>query len=435
MKVRATGCFGVFVAGAVALAGVLFILLSDGRINRADLDWARRKLTGASKLVWTDADRKIRRDLSEKLVARIHPQRMTYDSGKVIYGRVVKESDDSVVFTYEHGENFQCTITVPRERIVQIESLDTTVPKVTLRDVRFFRTFPLMQFYKKTPYTILTDESAFEVDRMVQQQCHLFEEFSNLFGPVIADTESRADLQLIFFSDQDAYQAYAVQYGKWLEQSYGFYSLGDDRLAVFHQRDAAWVAEGRKQIETAGSKSSLSGRGKSAQRTLDYWKDRQEGTLLGLAAINTRHVLRHEGAHQLSYTLGVQSLRQVGRGWLTEGISTVCETDPIGAANKNRVLTLLSAKEKNELMTLSELLCEPKCRDVVMYAQTWSLTSMLLQPEYRDLFFAYIKNVKNDPSEPPEGYVEELLQFFPFDARELEARWMSYIDGLCRNAS
>jgi hypothetical protein len=378
-------------------------------------------------LVWTDEDRAVQAELNKALTAAGPVQRLTYDRAKTMDGRVVEDHPGYIVFTEKFGENGEMSVTLPRERIVRIEPLNVPVPEVTLRDVRFFREFPDKQFYKKPPYTLLTEESFFAVEQIVKQQQELYTQFVDRVGALITAADRREDIQLLIFSDADEYAAYVRQRAPNLEGSGGFYNVAQDQLVVLHQRDADWVAEGHRKIAEIEEQQRDHLKTEIARQRFAQWKQENEGRLRAQAIETTRRAIRHEGTHQLAFTLGVQSPFQSGRGWVSEGLATFFETGKPGGANDSRRDELKLALAGGRLVPLQRLLAMARCESALDYAEAWSLACLLMQPEYRAGFLNYLDELRRHPAPFSGDPAEELCRFLPFGPEELEPRWQAFI--------
>ncbi len=380
--------------------------------------------------VWTDEDRAVQAELNKMLTAAGPVQRLTYDRAKTMDGRVAEEHPGYIVFTETFGENGEMSVTLPRERIVRIDPLNVPVPEVTLRDVRFFREFPDKKFYKKPPYTLLTKESFFAVEQIVKQQQELYTQFVGRVGELITAADRREDIQLLIFSDADEYAAYVRRRAPDLEGSGGFYNVAQDQLVVLHQRDADWVAEGRRKIAEIEEQQRGQIKTERDRQRFAQWKQENEGRLRAQAVESTRRAIRHEGAHQLAFTLGVQNPFQRGRGWVSEGLATFFETGKPGGANDSRLNELKSALAGGQLVPVRRLLAMARCENALDYAEAWSLTCLLMQPETRAGFFNYLDELRHHPAPFSGDPAEELCRFLPFGPEELEPRWQTFIRAL-----
>jgi hypothetical protein len=372
----------------------------------------------------------VKQQLEKMLTSGESTHRLVYDGVKTMTGRLVEEHPDHIVFAQKYGDSGEMSVQLPLNRIVRIESFAAEHPAISRRDIRFYMEFPDKQFYKSPPYTIITEESFFAVEHIVQQLQDLYTQITEEFGSLIAASCRRDDVQLLIFSDVDAYPAYRDRYAPELKSSSGFYSHGMDRMVVYHQRDADWVKDGKKQIAAVEKKYEGKLRTEQARQSFSQWKNSARSQLLAQADRATQSVIRHEGAHQLLFTLGVQNPAQNGRGWVAEGLATFCETEKPGRINAERVDQLKSTLADGKLIPLRALMAAPRCESLPAYAEAWSLTHMLMQPEYRSGFMAYLNWLRNHPFTFGSDPVQELCQFISLQPDELESRWGTYLTKL-----
>lgn len=436
MKSRVPSLLGGLIASILLLATSFYVGMPARPVNSIALPPLQATFRTAQVrphhevLVWTDEDRTVQAVLNKAMADARPVQRLIYDRAKIMDGRVVEDHPGYIVFAETFGQNGEMSVTLPRERIVRIEPLNTPAPEVTLRDVRFFREFPDKQFYKKPPYTLLTEESFFAVEQIVKQQQELYTQFVGWLGTLITAADRREDIQLLIFSDADEYAAYVRQRAPDIEGSVGFYNVAHDQLVVLHQRDANWAAEGRRKI--AEIEKQQRGRLKTERdrQRFAQWKQENEGRLQTQAVESTHRAIRHEGVHQLAFTLGIQSPFQRGRGWVSEGLATFFETGKPGGANDSRLDELKSSLTGGQLVPLRLLLAMERCESARDYAEAWSLTCLLMQPEYRTGFFNYLDELRRHPAPFSGDPAEELCRFLSFGPEELESRWRAFISTL-----
>ncbi len=378
------------------------------------------------KLVWTDEDRVVQKQLKKMLEEREPPMQMVFDRTKTMNGRVVEERPGYVVFSEKLGDSGEVSLAISRDRIVRLEKREIQVPEITLYDVRFHREFENKRLYKRPPYTIITDEPYLAVGRMVEQQQKLYERFAEQLNPLITGSLCRNDMQLLIFSDAAEYEAYRSRDSVLSEDAVGFYNIRQGRLVVFHQRDADWVKEGRQKIAGVMKEQQSQAQTDDQLNHLHQWRDKARARLNARASAATGNILRHEGTHQLAYMLGVQNPVQSGRGWVAEGLATFFETERPGGDSRPRSAELAAALEGGRMTSLKEMIAAPRCISLLDYAQAWSLTRLLMQPEYKSGFFAYLDWLRNHP-EPSADPAGELCRFLLLTPDELEPIWQTFI--------
>ena len=391
---------------------------------------ARRVMVPETDTEMTAEEQAVKQKLEALLLSRSPTHRLVYDGGKTLTGRLMEEHSDYVVFAEKYGESGAMSIRLPRSRIVSLETCPVQQPVVSRRDVRFYMEFPAKHFYKSPPYTIISEESFFAVEHIVKQLQDIYDQITETFNPLITVSGRRDDMQLLIISNADEYFEYRNRYAGELKSGFGFYNSGMDRMVVYHQRDADWVKDGQQKI--AAVEKQYEGKLPSAQarESLSQWKSDAQSRLLAQANEATQEVIRHEGAHQLFFSLGVQNPAQNGRGWIAEGLATFCETGKIGQNNSGRIAELKPALADGKLIPLRELMALPRCETLPVYAEAWSLTRMLMQPEYRSGFFAYLDWLRRNPAVPVGDSVAELCRFLSLQSGEFESRWMAYINQL-----
>jgi len=378
------------------------------------------------KLVWTEEDRVVQKQLEEMLKKREPPMRMVFDRSKTMTGRVVKEHPGHVVFSEQLGNHGEVSMAISRDRIVRLEERNVQIPEITLRDVRFHREFSKKKFYQRPPYTIITDETFLAVNRIVEEQKALHGRFVKWMNPLITASSRRDDMQFLIFSEKGEYEAYRSKFRDLPEWFIGFYNVQQGRLVVSHQRDAEWVKEGQKEIAGIAKEHQKKLQTDRDRYFLEQWKKKEKAKLRGRASSVTENLLRHEGAHQLAYMLGVQSPLRRDRAWMEEGLATFFETESLGGINESRSMDLSLAVEGGQIIPLRKLFALTQFENNLHYAQAWSLTCMLMQPEHRSGFFSYLDWLRNHPK-PFDDPVEELCIHLSMTPNELEQRWQAYI--------
>jgi hypothetical protein len=372
----------------------------------------------------------VQQQLEALLISREPTHRLVYDGFKTMTGRLAEDHPDYIVFSKKYGESGEMSVQLARSRIVQLEPCPAAQPEISPRDVRFHMEFPGKYFYKSAPYTIITEESFFAVEHMVKQQQDLYMQVTEWFKPLTGGDGLQGDVQLLIFSDAKEFAAYRDRYAQELQGSSGFYSHGMYRMVVHHQRDSDWVKDGKQQIAAVEKEHLDRLRTEQARQNLSQWKDSAQGQLLAQADKATESVIRHEGAHHLFFTLGIQNRLQSRRGWITEGLATFCETPKIGQSNASRLDDLKPALANGTLIPLRELTAMPRCEGSLAYAEAWALTHMLMQPPYRSGFFSYLDWLRRNPLTPVRDSVEELSRFLPLRPDEIEAHWRAHITRL-----
>ncbi|OQA25531.1 MAG: hypothetical protein BWY59_01745 [Verrucomicrobia bacterium ADurb.Bin345] len=348
----------------------------------------------------------VKRRLEEEIAGERPTHRLELKDGNEWIGRLLEETAAHVVFSETYGESGGVSVSVPRSQIRSIRVLDTKPPAVSYRDVRFRMEFPALRFYKRAPYSILTDESYFRVEATVNELVRLYREFIVVFGDLVTVTNRMDDIQLLFFSQAESYRAYQEQYAPHMPNSTGFYNPWVDRLVVFNQVTAPHVSRARDWVarEEARYREQYAGQPR-AQEQIGDWRRRTDAEIARFAEVQTLNTIRHEGAHQLFFSLGVHSAHRIENEWVFEGLAVYCETGRPGEKDAGRVRALREAEAAGRLIPLADLvdLRSPlglgavgdPARVDLAYAQAWSLVHFLMQDAYRESFFRYLRQVRD----------------------------------------
>ena len=126
--------------------------------------------------------------------------------------------------------------------------------------------------------------------------------------------------------------------------------------------------------------------------------------------VETRRLLRHEGAHQLFDAYGIHSERGVEHLWLIEGLASYCENRQLGDRPTQAIADIQDAMSRRRLLRLRELVnygdptgfggLVPSGEVNLVYAQSALIVDYLMRPENRDAFFAYIRMIRDPASRP-----------------------------------
>lgn len=416
-----------------------FLRTAPGRVLaralRWDLPWRRGPDEKPESEMLPD-ERAVKQHLEEACAAAAPRERLVLDTGQALVGRLVEEHEDYVVFEEAYGQSGALSAKIRRDRIRALEPIREPLPSISYRDVRFQMEFPDLKLYRRPPYTIVTDESYFHVERSVRVLQELHEEFLRTFGPLVSRPRPAADIQVLFFSDEASFERYRRALAPGMAGARGFYSLGLDRLIVFNEKRAGYAADWtEEESPQPGAGSGGSATEEAARRRRQLRRELEHE-----AEQRTFVTLRHEGAHQLFYTYGIHSQDRVENEWLIEGLATFCETRPIGEKDPPRVALLKRRLASGELMPLADLI---KFRHVhgfmalgdpgrveAAYAQAWALVRYLMEPARRNSFFEYIRYLR-DPQRfyavLGQDTAELLGRFLGCTPDQLEADWTAYV--------
>lgn len=382
----------------------------------------------------------VKRKIEGEVRRSLPTHRLVFKSGESTPGWVVEETPDFIMFTESYGSSGTMYMKVNRRHVVRVEPMTNAPPPVTYRDVRFQIEFEHMSLYKRPPYTILTDEDFFRVERYVKAVQDLHEQFVRTFGPLVANPRRGENIQVLFFSDEDQYRAYQKEYAPRMDGSSGFYSPWIDRLVVFNQNASDRIRHLRARVQAEEDRVRAERRGAEAVERVGAWKAEIEHNIARFAEAQTLAALRHEGAHQLLFTYGVHSENRMENEWLVEGLASYCETPRVGDRDPVRASVLRRSVETHDLVPLAELI-NLRSRDGLMafgsddraelaYDEAWGLVYFLMQEENRAAFFAYVAYIR-DPRNFREvrktPALDMLCRFLGVTPAEWQDRWTEYM--------
>lgn len=355
----------------------------------------------------SDHERSVKRALEAELRGQASSDQVIRTDGRVLEGRIVAESETSIRLLRSFGPTGQMETTVPRSEVREIRSSSREPPSISFRDVRFTLEFPGLNFYRRPPFTIVSDRDFFRVEEAVSVLEELHVEFTRTFGDLLVRPERDDGIQLLFFSDARQFDEYRRRYGPDLPAAAGFYSFAKDRLVLFDQKSAQWAREASAQVNVATAVQ----RGRVADRELDRWQHSARRSIRAETRRANRSVLRHEGAHQLFFTYGVHSEHGAEHLWLVEGLAGFCE-DGLGGSRGERAddarrlgrrstfAELVNAADRESFATLAtDLPYDPWVAQnlgsvAAAYAQSWFTVQHLMR-KHRDGFFEYIRFVRD----------------------------------------
>lgn len=370
----------------------------------------------------------------EKQVSKEVPtHRITIDQTRVLTGWLVSENSNQVTFLESYGNTGSMSVNIRRKRIVSLETLTNLVPIITDRDVRFQTEFPTFNFFKRAPYTIVTDESFFQVERIVRDLQKTYGQFISRFKPLVRlDRESASDIQVLVFSSQSAFRRYAHEHFHGTNDIAGFYVLETDRLVVFNQTSANWIQDVIHEEETDAI--ARYGDSPELRRQLEQRRGSRESDLKWFAKLFTLETVRHEGAHQMSYTLGVLHRYPRDLTWLAEGLALYSETETLGSINPWRVEELKRHFPNNNYPAIDAIMAASYQDDYLnSYSSYWALTYFLMGTQHRTGFLKFIRHL-NDPvtwqTQPIPTDMEFLCQALSTNPDSLDKQWRTFLQHL-----
>ncbi len=367
-----------------------------GFVSRQDLLW-RRRLAGAPLL----KDEIEARDLFVSEILRIRPTHaVALRDESALFGHLEKTGPDTLEFTSE-TEDGVTTRVLTADQVVWQRQIEYAPVELLPEDVRFLMQFPDLKHYYIPPYLFATDTLYSYVHVAHGVLNRLSEQFLGTFRVLVTD-EVRTKLAYVcFFRDEEQYLEYAIRKEDVpLETTVGFYSQEQDCLFLYDRlRSFARNRIDRSIDELADAARIRSGLTEDRILALAEAERERSYDILVRQVVRT---LRHEGAHQLAFSLGVHSAEGFEHLWLQEGLAQYCETDPIGQPIPGKFAELRTALAAHRLVPWHELVDTPSGtgfgshgnRATVAYAQSWLLFHTLMQPPYRARFLKYMDSVR-----------------------------------------
>jgi hypothetical protein len=309
---------------------------------------------------------------------------------------------------------------------------------VTSRDVRFSAEFPQFHFVKSPPYTVVTDESFGEVQKILVVLADLREQLHGRFAPLIKQDGDLQNIHVVFFGSEEAFRKYALRTAPSFVNSAGFFSSGENRLALLNQLGTSRYTDAQVRLDERSRR--LSNFADAGPQLAALRSD-----ITSEAKSMNERLIRHEGAHQLFHAYHVHSRFGLEPTWLTEGLAQYCETPEIGRYHSTLADRVTRARKAGQLLPLKTLLNH---RDPsgffalgegnieLAYAESWALVYMLMQDEYRARFFDYVKSYRDVENyraahavekAVPETLLETQLKM---NLNTLESQWDSFITHL-----
>jgi len=435
-------------AGVVLAAGVMALLSGCGRSPSSATGGLLRTATvipaepavvnptisdAARPLTAEELARKNR--LEAELAAERPTHRLKLCDGRVLDGRVVSETASSIRLREGFGYSGFLVESFARANVLEVEPLPAASFQVTAGDVRFSGEFPQYHFVKSPPYTIVTDESYDGVQRILAVLTNLREQFRGTFGPLIKKDAELQDIHVVFFGSEAAFRRYATRVAPSFVNSAGFFSSGENRLALLNQLGTSRYVQARGHLDERAR--SFVGSAEAGQQLAALRSD-----ITSEAKSMNERVIRHEGAHQLFSAYGVTSRYGLEPTWLTEGLAQYCETPNLGRYHFSLAQRVIRARQAGRLLPLKTLLNHRSPSGFfalgsgeveLAYAESWALVYWLMQDETRARFFDYVKSYRDISGERGAAVMEKaepeklLEAHLKMDLNTLERQWNSSI--------
>ena len=385
----------------------------------------------------------IKRKLEEQIRRDQPRHRLELTNGEVLAGRVVAYSDNTITFLERYGDTGELAMQIRRGRIARLSVQTNHAPRITYRDVQFHRGFPDFEFHRVPPFTAVTDDNFFRVQRSVRLLQRLHEEFLAYFAPLVTRPERGDGIQLLFFEEEEGFRQYSERHAPRLENTSGFYSPRLDRLVVFNQITSDKLRDARRELKRQERLYARQAHTPDQEEQVKIWRSDAARSIARHAERQTEYTVRHEGAHQLFFTYGVHSTHHAENSWLIEGLAVFCEGPRVGDRLDERVAMIRKHLQHDTLIPLGELVNSRSAlglfvfgneeRVHLAYAEAWATVQFLMLPRHRERFFEYIRMVRDPASidtlsaQPRINLLAQALDLSPGD---LDRQWRLHLQRL-----
>ena len=383
------------------------------------------------------AELKVKRMLEDKVRKSTVNARLTLNDGRVYEGYILSDAEGEVVFEERYGRSGGVQFTIPRRQIKSLERDISAVPEISYRDVLFQMEFPELQLFRRPPYTIVTELEFFDVEKTMRDLNQLVAEVEREFKPVIGITNQMDSVQLLYFKTEDEFARYRDKHAGHLDYSSAYYSPSEDRFVMYQHASSLAVQHAKARIDEAGQ--SYQRKYRNAKNKIEHWEDVEKNRIDSLARNETTRTLRHEGAHQLFYSLGIHSHIRAENIWLIEGLAVYCEEQPLGRRSSHSANLVRDMVARNKLPQFSDLINHRSMMGwgalgesislELAYAQSWVAVHFFMQPQYREAFFRYLIAVRESATDPKfmkRPRFEVLAEVLGLSTHELELRLINY---------
>jgi uncharacterized protein DUF1570 len=360
--------------------------------------------------------------------------RLKLRNGHLVEGRIVSETPSTIRFRDGFGYSGFVVESYKRSEVLAVETLPAAAFEVTPRDVRFSAEFPRFHFVKSPPYTVVTDESFGEVQKILLVLADLREQLHQRFAPLIKQDGDLQNIHVVFFGSEEEFRKYALRIAPSFVNSAGFFSSGENRLALLNQLGTSRYTDAQVRLDERSR--HLANFADAGPQLAALRSD-----ITSEAKSMNERLIRHEGAHQLFHAYHVHSRFGLEPTWLTEGLAQYCETPEIGSYHATLAERVTRARKAGQLLPLKTLLNH---RDPsgffalgegnieLAYAESWALVYMLMQDNYRGRFFDYVRSYRDIDNyreahavekAEPETLLETRLNM---NLNTLESQWDSF---------
>ena len=366
-------------------------------VSNQDRHW-RRRLAGGPLL----AEEAAARDNLIEAIKRDRPTHGLLVEGKgALFGRLETLEPGRCRLEFE-DEDGQHVRELTDAQIVWRKRIAYPPVELMPEDIRFLLDFPDCKYYYMPPYLFVSDAPYSYVHLAYEILGDLSSEFLREFRLLTTRESGRKLVYVCFFREEETYLRHAIEKEDvCLAQSVGFYSKRADCLFVYDRLHSFARARTDHSIERLATNAG-NGRDEGFRGTIRRLANDQKERAYELLRRQVSRTLRHEGAHQLAFSLGIHSRNGSEHLWLEEGLAQYCETMPIGQEIRQKLALLKRVQMQRRLIPWQDLVNTPTPegyshyddRAEVAYAQAWLLFHYLMQKPYRARFMRYLDSIR-----------------------------------------
>ncbi len=390
----------------------------------------------------TPAERTAWKQLEQRMLAATPSHALWLTNGLGLLGWFKGETNGLVHWEAPFGADSRWLMQFERGALSHAQVVEQKPPPLNYCDVSFQLEFPELRLIRRPPYALLTDEPALSAERYLGLLQELHTNFVAHFGALTGGLGLPDHVQVLLFTDEDAFCAYRKKVASRRNDSMGFYQITQQRLTVFDQRYTAGMDEILSRLAWQGEKAEVQARTEEAAAQQRLFFLFQACSAMRLAEAGNQRILRHEGAHQLLHASGILA-EGATPGWLAEGLAQWYETRVPGAVSFELTGRLKASLEAGRLLPLAELMnyqprknrgfYEGERKQELAYAEAWGLVRLLMRPARQEKFFNYLKHLRRleaaaDIRRTPP--LDLLCRFLALTPADLETLWKTSIERL-----
>ena len=379
-----------------------------------------KKLAKKAKLkdVTQEEQYQIKQDLLRQLYSATNAEEVILRDGRKFQGTRISDNGSVVVFRQLFGKSGTIETKINKRDIAQIKPIERTTGVITEDEVLIKKTFYDFKFTRQGNYSFFSDEDYFRASAVASLVTGLHDGVVSTFRPLIEGDINRRSYVLVFGDGQAFYElCRAIAPG--IKGAVGFYSPGSDYLVVYDFFNGRGFRAFNSYLRWTQAKLS--------DDDASDLQAAQSRFALDMKAENIA-VVRHEGAHQLSFDLGILN-NETSDIWVAEGFAEYCSTPYIGKPRQEHIDFAAHAMKHDRYIPLNRLFelsdgesfYRQNEYDVgLSYAESWLYFYYLMQPDRREKFFSYLAGLKKSKNLNAAERLKKLGEAMDISAKDLD---------------